>query len=327
LDYKLSNVRPSKPDYRDYIYGQMFDVKATADTLPSSAMLPNVPQALFEDQGHFGTCVGNATAYDMDFRANLQLAFSRLFIYTMCKQLDGNTDEGTDPRTAMQVLQKYGACLESTMPYSLLTDVHNLPKPTQAALDEAAKYKIGSYARIQTLDEIKHAIANGYPVNIASWVCQNFIHPEQNKFIPAPEGQILGGHDYNIVGYDDNLEYTFSNGKHCKGFVRILNSWGTSWADGGYAWIPYDVIASYSDIDLKIPFMMEAWVITDYTPVKPTPKPTPQPTPAPTPQPTPQPQPKKMYHVQVGSFANENNAKAMLAKLESAGFKGFIKYE
>lgn len=39
------------------------------------------------------------------------------------------------------------------------------------------------------------------------------------------------------------------------------------------------------------------------------------------------PKPSKLYHVQVGAFANKQSADALLAKIKAAGFIGYVKYE
>ena len=44
--------------------------------------------------------------------------------------------------------------------------------------------------------------------------------------------------------------------------------------------------------------------------------------PAPEPE---QPAADKLYRVQVGAFANRENAERMLAKLKAAGFEGYIR--
>ena len=49
--------------------------------------------------------------------------------------------------------------------------------------------------------------------------------------------QFLGGHAVCLVGYDDNL-----NG----GRFIARNSWGTSWGDHGYFYMPYQVIQNKS---------------------------------------------------------------------------------
>jgi hypothetical protein len=51
--------------------------------------------------------------------------------------------------------------------------------------------------------------------------------------IPSPTEFFEGGHAVTAVGYSD-LKQAF----------KIKNSWGTSWKDGGYFWMPYSFITS-----------------------------------------------------------------------------------
>ena len=61
------------------------------------------------------------------------------------------------------------------------------------------------------------------------------------------------GHAMAVVGFDDN-KYG--------GAFRILNSWGTAWADQGYVWMRYDdyaVIASlaYRCLAIHLPLTLK----------------------------------------------------------------------
>ena len=42
-----------------------------------------------------------------------------------------------------------------------------------------------------------------------------------------------------IVGYDDNVKFSYGNYSTTGGF-KIANSWGTSWGNSGYIWVAYD---------------------------------------------------------------------------------------
>ena len=49
--------------------------------------------------------------------------------------------------------------------------------------------------------------------------------------------KLLGGHATPIVGYDDSQ----AGGA---GAFLVMNSWGTSWGNSGFFWMPYSVFKS-----------------------------------------------------------------------------------
>lgn len=49
--------------------------------------------------------------------------------------------------------------------------------------------------------------------------------------LPPGSNGGTAGHAFVVVGYDDSRE-----------LFRVKNSWGTAWADGGYAWVSYDLV-------------------------------------------------------------------------------------
>lgn len=310
----LSGYVPSKPDHRDYLYKQMVDIPKMAAQLPAKFSY-TLPYVL--DQGKFGTCVGHASAYVRDFEKNVEnpnggLSFSRLFVYSEAKKLDGTATAGTQPRFALQVMQKEGICQESTFPYSLLTDDSKPPAPTAAAMSEASQYKINTYARISDVNtpngiqEMKAAIYNEGPILCGLLVADNFINCEPGGFIDLPEGYLRGGHAIAIVGWDDDLMHTFANGTTRKGFFRFINSWGEGWGDHGYGYLPYDFI-TYNNADIG-PAFLEAWTVTDkdFPAPKPQPDPAPQPQPDPTPSPDPAPGPSPTPGPQPNPQPNPN---------------------
>ena len=60
-----------------------------------------------------------------------------------------------------------------------------------------------------------------------------------------PNGRRRDAHAITIIGYDDTKEYTNKEGETRHGALRIVNSWGDSWGDGGYLWIAYDAFLKY----------------------------------------------------------------------------------
>lgn len=254
-EFKVGVIQ-SPPDARDYIYR----------TIREPVGLPNKfsRRHLFgpvRNQGMYGSCVGFGATGVKDGQEAVNypgqgVTLSPLYVYALCKQLDGiPTTEGTYPRVAMQVLQKYGACKEGTFPYSKMT-WPTMPGISTGMHDEAKTFQIGAYARAQTVAEVKQALVDDGPVLGAVLVCQNFMSPAPGGMIGIPEGTVYGGHAVCVVGYDDSKTW---NGH--TGFFEIRNSWGPNWGDEGYCWIPYDFFNFR--LDTGQPVWMESWASVD----------------------------------------------------------------
>ena len=225
-----------------------------------------------KDQGRLGSCVGFAASNIKDTQELINhpgknYELSPLFIYAECKKIDGipNT-EGTYLHVACDVLRRLGVCLERTFPYSDNRVIR--PTPPEA-FKEAEGFKIKRFAKVNTLEEVKQAIVHEGSVLGGVFVTSSFMTPERG-FVPLPGGSFLGGHAIAFVGYDDNLEFTYSNGRRMKGFVKFANSWGSGWGDRGFGWLPYEFF-TYSLLDLPgFRFYMEGWALVDeITPINP----------------------------------------------------------
>lgn len=171
------------------------------------------------------SCVGYSSAGMKEIQEELEhnkiLDFDGLKLYQRCKELDGYPGEGTYIRVVMKIMEKEGAPLKS-----------------------GEKYKIASYTRLNTIEEMKFALTATGPFVAGVNVYENFT-PDEKGLIPMPQGNFQGGHAILITGYDDN-----SNQFHFK------NSWGSDWGNNGYAYLSYDFISKHCDtawagVDLK----------------------------------------------------------------------------
>jgi len=295
---------PSPPDSRDYISTAAIPQDLS---LPSKFSLRNKVKYIL-DQGSTSMCVGFASAnlkniQEVDDNNLPDKGFSPLYVYTLCKQLDGIPNmKGTYPRIAMQVLSQ-GILPENDLPFN--NDDTHLPTITDAQKQKASPYKIKSYAQIpvSNLDALKQALVTQGAVSAALSVTYPFYYPEQNKYINKPMGQFYGGHNIDITGFDDDMTFTFSNGITEKGFIEIFNSWG-NWADGGFAYVPYSSINWQTDNGY--PFWFEWWTsIDDHGDA-------------------PQPDKPKYWRVQVGAFSQKSNANNEAQKLKSLGYNTYI---
>lgn len=287
-------------DYRDYISSAIIP---TDTALPSNFSWKNKIKYIL-NQGDKGICVGCTSAQIKNVQQaednNLpDKGFSSLYNYFLDKELDGSSEEGTYPRISMEVMCKYGALPETYLPIETYTIDNIKPIITDNEKQIALPYKILSYARISNLTALKQALIS-CPVSIALMVTDSFVYPE-NGYINDPSGIIYGGHNVCCIGYDDNLEYTFLNGKKYKGFVQIVNSWSTKYGIGGFAWIPYDLFEWKSDLDMH--FILEMWSCIDDHSDKKT---------------------VKYYHVQVFAFKNKDNANNAVKDLKAKGFDTYI---
>jgi C1A family cysteine protease len=165
---------------------------------------------------------------------------SRLFIYYNERVIEHtvNEDSGAMIRDGIKTLAKQGVCPESMWPYNI-SKFKNKPAPKCYA--EGLKHQILAYYRINTLQELKTSIAAGFPVTFGFSVYESFMTDRVAKtgivYMPKWYEQLMGGHAVLAVGYDDNMKIQKN-----KGAVIVRNSWGTSWGDKGYFYMPYPYI-------------------------------------------------------------------------------------
>lgn len=271
-EFLLSAI-PSPPDPRDVLYRFITTAAAgfrTTAPVPSAVdYRPNLGDVF--DQGRRGSCVCCAiTRADKEYEEISQGdcpvgGFSPAMLYALCKKNDGIPDkEGTYPRVAYKILQKYGVCPESEFPYSNLAELTapRVPEVPKSCLVSAGKYSIASYTKLagpadskpereSAIGLMRRAIAHDGPITCALLVTESFVEGVKppHYVVPTPNGRILGGHMVALVGYDD-----------AKQVFILRNSWGKKWGQDGYAYLPYDFVTGRYDYGW---YMYEAWTSTD----------------------------------------------------------------
>ncbi|MGI8961183.1 MAG: C1 family peptidase [Bryobacteraceae bacterium] len=224
---------PDLPDHRDFMYAAPTPVM---HNIPASADLTGQCPEVY-DQGQLGSCTANAIAAAFQFDEMKQkepkvFVPSRLFIYYEERALEGtvNEDSGAQIRDGIKVVASNGVCPETEWPY----DVGKFgQKPPQRCFTHAKKYKAVTYQRlIQDQNTMKGCLAEGYPFAFGITVYQSMMSNEVAKTgvipIPTTQERVLGGHAILAVGFDDKTQR-----------FKFRNSWGSTWADGGYGYIPY----------------------------------------------------------------------------------------
>jgi len=221
--------RPQLPDLRDKLYAARL-----TGALPAACDLrPSMPPVY--DQGQLGSCTGNAIAAAMEYERDRQglsdFTPSRLFVYYNERALEGtvSSDSGAVIRDGIKVVNSDGVCPESLWPYDIGMFA---VKPPKRCFVAAETDKAVQYEAIQTLGDLKDAIASNLSVVFGFTVYESFESHAvaQSGVMPMPKtGEAtVGGHAVVAVGYSDS-----------KNQVIVRNSWGASWGDGGYFYMPY----------------------------------------------------------------------------------------
>ncbi len=243
-------------DTRDYKIKSF--LKATVGELPISLDLRYRLLAV-RDQGGEGSCVSFATTGMKEGQEAEKVWLSPRFL---TQRIQANADSGAYPRDAMEILLKEGVCTEVCQPY-VAREVGRLG--CIKATEEAITNKIGGYARIYTIEEMKQTLNEKGPFLASFGVTKDWYTPVNGVITAHSENPIIGGHAVCIVGYDDS-----------RGVIIFRNSWSSGWGDRGYGYLNY--------YDTK-KYLWDAWSSVDIPeseeekPVPPDPEPQPDPVP------------------------------------------------
>ena len=237
-------------DSRDH----MFLSRATPSDYPAVVDLREFGGPI-KDQGEEGSCTGHAFSSAREWiarkyeKASPILSPQCLYAEELIADGDFPNDDGAMPRTGCQVLTKLGVCEASLFPY--VAGKITAPTPAQAA--NALKYKTGAYRRLSTLVDVISCLANKtpWPVTVGFTVYESFMSQQVADTgimpIPKPDEQQQGGHEVLCLGYDQTRQ-----------LALIQNSWGDSWGQKGYFWMPFKTLIDPST-DLWIVHTGSPW--------------------------------------------------------------------
>jgi C1A family cysteine protease len=97
--------------------------------------------------------------------------------------------------------------------------------------------------------KIKARLAFNMPVAFGFTVFNSIVQAGSTGEIPmpCPRDRVAGGHAVMAVGYDDDMVIKNANcvSAKSKGALIIRNSWGASWGDHGYGYLPYDYVLNH----------------------------------------------------------------------------------
>lgn len=239
---------PDIPDIRDIVQISISYSKTKKNIvdLRDTNFLPPVL-----NQGNMGSCVTHAVLAAFMFIWNKskkpQFVPSRQFIYYN-QRICSNTiefDSGSSIRDALKIIKKFGVCKEECYPYDIeyFTD-----RPNINAYKNASTNMIDfKYKRIDfSIENIMNALNYEIPVIFGYTVFESFDNANvaRTGLVPVPKitsEKIIGSCCSVIVGYDNTKKY-----------FLCMGSWGTSFGQGGYFWVPYAFVNAKNCSDFWI---------------------------------------------------------------------------
>jgi C1A family cysteine protease len=215
--------------------------------LPASVDLRSGCPAVY-DQGDLGSCTANALGGLAEFimikESKPAFVPSRLFIYYNERAMEGSItqDAGAAIGDGAKVLALKGCPNENLWWYNTAKFA---VKPNKKVFNDGLKHLVQGVAGVQQdLTEMRKVLAAGYPIAGGFTVYDSFESDAvaKNGIVPMPghSENVLGGHAVLLVGYDD-----------AKQWFIVRNSWGASWGDKGYCYMPY---AYWTDSQLSDDF-------------------------------------------------------------------------
>jgi PKD repeat protein/C1A family cysteine protease len=245
-------------------------VGALPSTLDNSTMsaFPPIGQQSVNNcaawaMGYYQWSHNNGLALGWNNKSSATYRCSPKFVYNM---INDGVDNGAYFSDALNMVTKHGCISIASFP----EDGDYRTWDTNPAHWQAAiPFRASTFQYINNVDtdtglnQVKQLLNNGYVLTygtyINSWQFTTIKANPASASNPLAGQNVLrymngtdGGHAMTIVGYDDNA-WTDINQNNVVdagelGVLKVANSWGTAWKNGGYIFVAYDALKSVSAV-------------------------------------------------------------------------------
>jgi C1A family cysteine protease len=229
------SLKPSVTDARDHPFSQEHAfVKKSVDLRSWDSPI--------EDQGELGACAGHAmtNAYELMVKMSYPDCFaelSQLYVYYHTRHLEKTVEADLGVfsiRNLITATKRYGACTEKLWPYDISK---YKDQPTPECYVDALNRSITEYQSLQSVTDMLESLSTDRPIIIGLDVYESFLTLNaENPVVQMPTTDLLlGGHAMSVVGYSLEKEQFIAK-----------NSFGSTWGDAGYCWLPFEYVKKYA---------------------------------------------------------------------------------
>lgn len=237
------------------------DDKGYIDNLPSAYSLEIYVPPILSQQG--SSCVGFASLYyGLSISYNIKYqntsliekyaySFDPYFIYSILSHPNNNCENGLIMNQAMEALYKIGG-KKLFYPEFLTCRSSWNEEEFNNTLKYTLPYKIKEFYRVDVnkenlINDIKGVLSNNTPLVAGVTMIKSLLPYASNNvngitsnglWNPKDGEKEIGGHAMCVIGYDDDK---------FGGSFRLVNSWGSDYADNGFLWVKYSDFKKYAE--------------------------------------------------------------------------------
>lgn len=194
-------------------------------------------QSSVRDQGMRATCLACAATAGHEYLRGDGRYLSVEYLHWASVKRDGASKQGVSLKTTIQALVDKGQPYEELWPYRRNVDdtATDYAPPTTINPDKCFHIRWGREIR-PSIEDFKWHLRMGRAVVIGIRLFYGFhISDDGHIQMPNAEESPCGRHAVLLVGYDDHEKY-----------FLFKNSWGETWGDAGYGFLPYQYISEHT---------------------------------------------------------------------------------